>query len=204
MYSLFKLFYIVKVFLLINLLKNPYLGILIAFLNRGYKDLFMEWFALYVKSRHEFVALDELQKKGIATFLPSVKRWRLWKDRRKLIEFPLFPGYLFVNLSPGFEEFANVLKTRGAVTFISAEPGHPSSVSHEEINFLKLLIESGKELDIYPHLTEGACIRVRRGPLKGAEGVLMKKQDQHMLLVNIKLLGRSVGLKIYADDIENG
>lgn len=162
----------------------------------------MDWFALYVKSRYEFVTNGELQKKGIATFLPSVKRWRLWKDRRKLIEFPLFPGYLFVNLSPKFEEFTNVLKTRGAVTFVSAEPGHPAAVSHEEINSLKLLIESGNELDIYPYLKEGIWIRVRRGPLKGAEGVLIKREDQQIFLVNMHLLGRSVGIKIYADDIE--
>ena len=162
----------------------------------------MDWFALYVKSRHEFVTNGELQKKGIVTFLPSVKRLRLWKDRRKLIEFPLFPGYLFVNLSTKFGEFTNVLKTIGAVLFVSAEPGHPAVVSLEEINSLKLLLESGKEFDTYPYLKDGIRIRVRRGPLKGAEGVLIKKEDQHIFLINIHLLGRSVGVKIYGDDVE--
>jgi len=76
-------------------------------------------------------------------------------------------------------------------------------VPPEEISFLRLLIESGKELDIYPHIKEGAWVRVKRGSLKGAEGILEKKEDQYMFLVNIKLLGRSVGVKIYADDIES-
>ncbi len=164
----------------------------------------MDWFALYVKSRHEFVTNGELWKKGIETFLPSVKRWRQWRDRRKLIEFPLFPGYLFVYIYPNPEEFIKVLKTMGSVTFISAEPGHPLPVSPEEINSLKLLIGSGKEFDIYPNLKEGTLIRVARGPLKGAEGVLIKKEDQHIFLVNIKILGRSVGVKIYGDDVEAG
>ena len=163
----------------------------------------MEWFALYVKSRHEFITNGELRKKGVETFLPSVKMSRQWKDRRKLIEFPLFPGYLFVHIYPNPEEFINVFKTRGAVTLISAEPGHPAPVPPEEISFLRLLIESGKELDIYPHIKEGAWVRVKRGPLKGAEGILEKKEDQYMFLVNINLLGRSVGVKIYADDIES-
>lgn len=163
----------------------------------------MEWFALYVKSRHEFVANSELLKKGIETFLPSVKKWRQWKDRRKLIDFPLFPGYLFVHIYPNPEGFINVLKAKGVVTLVSSESGHPMPLQPEEISSLRLLIESGKELDIYPYLREGTWIRVRRGPLKGAEGILKKKEDQYMFLVNIKLLGRSVGVKIHADDIES-
>jgi transcriptional antiterminator NusG len=162
----------------------------------------MEWFALYVKSRHEFITDSELRKKGLETFLPSVKKLRHWKDRKKLIDFPLFPGYLFINIYPNPEEFINVLKTRGVVTLISLGSGHPMPVPPEEISSLKLLIESGKELDIYPYLQEGAYVRIRSGVLKGAEGVLKKKEDQYMFLVNINLLGRGVGVKIYADDIE--
>jgi transcriptional antiterminator NusG len=163
----------------------------------------MDWFALYVKSRHEFITNGELQKKGIETFLPSVRISRQWKDRRKLIDFPLFPGYLFVHIYPKPEEFFNVYKTTGVVKIISEERGHPSPLSYEEINSLRLLTDSGKELDIYPHIKEGMWVRVRRGSLKGAEGILEKKEDQYMFLVNINLLGRSVGVKIYADDIES-
>jgi len=165
--------------------------------------LFMEWFALHVKSRHEFVTNGELMKKGIETFLPSIKKWRQWKDRKKLIDFPLFPGYLFVHSYPNPEEFINVLKTKGAVTFISLESGNPTPVPSEEISSLKLLIENGKELDIYPHLKEGTWVRVKRGALKGAEGILKMKEDQYMFLINVRLLGRSVGVTIHADDIES-
>ena len=162
----------------------------------------MEWFVLYVKARHEFATNAELRKKGIETFLPSIKRWRQWRDRKKLIDFPLFPGYLFVHIFPNSEGFVNALRTRGAVNLISAELGRPTPVLPEEISSLRLLIESGKELDIYPHLKEGTWIRVRKGILKGAEGILEKREDQYLFIVNIKLLGKSVGAKIYADDME--
>jgi transcription antitermination factor NusG len=163
----------------------------------------MEWFALYVKSRHEFITNSELKKKGINTFLPSVKRWRQWKDRKKLIDFPLFPGYLFVHVYPHPEDFFNVLRTKGAINLVSSEAGYPTPVKSEEIDSLRLLIESGKELDIFPSLKEGTRVRVRRGPLKGAEGILRKKEDQYIFVVDLKLLGRSVGVRIYADDIES-
>jgi len=183
---------------------NLPLGIIIAFITKGKRGpIYMEWFALYVKSRHEFVTNGELQKKGIETFLPSVKKYRQWKDRRRLVDFPLFPGYLFVYIYPNQEKFINVLKTRGAVTLVSLESGRPTPVAPEEITSLRRLIGSGEELDIYHHLKEGTWVRVRRGPLTGAEGVLEKKEEHYMFLVNIKLLGKSVGVVIHADDIEN-
>ncbi|MEJ2685564.1 MAG: hypothetical protein P8Z71_14370, partial [Candidatus Sulfobium sp.] len=71
-----------------------------------------------------------------------------------------------------------------------------------EISSLKLLVESGEDFDIYPHLREGERVRVIKGPLAGAEGVLDVKSDQYRFLVNVELLGRSIGVNIYADDIE--
>jgi transcription antitermination factor NusG len=160
------------------------------------------WYAVYVKSRHEFVTRDELSRKGTETFLPSAKRLRRWKDRKKLVESPLFPGYLFVHIHPDNESYLNVLKVKGVVTLLSLEPGNPTPVPPEEINSLKLLLESGEELDIRPELKEGRRVRIRRGPLEGAEGVLERKESGNILLVNIELLGRSLGVKVYDDDVE--
>lgn len=162
----------------------------------------INWYALYVKSRHEFVTRGELAKKGIDTFLPVAKRMSQWRDRKKCIEFPLFPGYLFVHIPSSPETFLAVLKTRGAMRMLSLEPGNPTPISPEEIDSLRLLIESGKQFDVYPGLKEGNRVRVKRGPLAGAEGTLKVKNDQYMFLVNIELLGRSIGVTIYADDIE--
>jgi len=162
----------------------------------------LNWYAIYVKSRHEFVTEGELRRKGIETYLPSVKRLSRWKDRKKFIDFPLFSGYLFVHVQQRPEEFLNVLRTRGVVTLLSSEPGYPTPVPSEEIGSLRLLVESGKELDIYPDLKEGTRVRVKKGPLKSAEGILKKKEDQYIFLVNIELMGRSVGVKIYADEVE--
>lgn len=160
------------------------------------------WYALYVKSRHEFVTDGELQRKGINTYLPKAKKLRDWQDRTKFVEFPLFPGYLFVYLLSNPEEYLKVLKTKGAVTFVSLEPGNPTPVPPEEIHSLKILIESGEELNFYPNLKYGTRVRVRKGPLKGALGVLKDREDQFIFNVNVELLGRSIGVKINADNFE--
>ena len=143
-----------------------------------------------------------LLRKGIKTYLPLIERMQQWKDRKKCVEFPLFPGYLFVCVDPTPEEFLNVLRTRGAVNLVSMEPGSPTPVAPEEIDSLRILLESGEDFDIYPHLKEGMRVRINRGSLKGALGRLEGKKDKYTFLVGIELLGRSIGVKICADDIE--
>jgi transcriptional antiterminator NusG len=160
------------------------------------------WYALRVKSRHEFVSSEELTRKSIENFLPSVSRERQWKDRKKIVNFPLFPGYLFVHLEPQPEAFLNVLKTRGSVSFISLEPGQPTSVSTEEIVSLMAMLKSGEPLDVFPAFKEGTAVRVKHGPLSGIVGILAKREGRQMFLINIDILGRSVGLKICAEDVE--
>ena len=168
----------------------------------GVTTMELNWYALWVKSRHEFIARDELQKKGIETFLPSAMRQRQWSDRKKNVEFPVFPGYLFVYIEPRAEEFQRVIKTRGTVNLISLDPGHPTPVAPEEIQSLRSVIQSGRAFDVYPQFQEGTRVRIRRGPLEGAEGILANKEEQRLFFVNIEILGRSVGLKICPDDLE--
>ncbi len=161
-----------------------------------------QWYALRVRSRHEFVTYNELCRKGIEAYLPTVKKWSQWKDRKKLVEFPLFSGYLFANINIDSQEYFNTLKTKGAVNILSLEGGRPAPVAPDEIHSLRILVGSGEELDIYPHIEEGTKVMVKRGLLKGATGILTRKEANYVFSVEIVLLGKSVGAKVLADDVE--
>jgi transcription antitermination factor NusG len=143
-----------------------------------------------------------LVRKRVTAFSPAVQKISQWKDRRKLIKLPLFPGYLFVQVNTAPGAFTDVLKTRGVVAFVSLEPGKPTPVVPEEISALKLMIESGKEIDIYPRLKEGTRVRMKNGPLKNAEGIIDRRENDYHFVINIELLGRSVAVKLAAPDIE--
>lgn len=160
------------------------------------------WYAVYVKSRHEFVTYNELIQKNIETFLPLVKMLRYWRDRKKIIDAPLFPGYIFVYLPADPQYFLSVLRTKGVVRFVDYEYGKPAIVSSEEIKSLKILLNGDGNITVYPELHEGARVRIKRGPLTGAEGIIQRKEDHFIFLVNINILGRSVGVKLYGCDLE--
>jgi len=69
-----------------------------------------EWYVLRVKARHEKIVEKLLCEKRVTTFLPVREIQRKWSDRKKVLAFPLFPGYLFI-----FTEIAQkreILKTR--------------------------------------------------------------------------------------------
>ncbi len=162
----------------------------------------LNWYALYVKSRHEFTTLSELNRKGVGAYVPAIRKMRQWKDRAKYVEFPLFPGYVFVQILPNPEEFLRALRTRGAVRLLSFESARPVSIPDEEIESLRILLDSDEEINIFPHIKEGERVRIKGGPLKGAEGLLNRKENQYEFIVNIELLGRSIAVRVFGDYLE--
>ncbi|MDT7816044.1 MAG: transcription termination/antitermination protein NusG [Acidobacteriaceae bacterium] len=59
------------------------------------------WFAVYTISRHEKFVQAQLTAKQIQSFLPLYKVERRWRNGvRREIQYPLFPGYVFVCLGP--------------------------------------------------------------------------------------------------------
>jgi transcriptional antiterminator NusG len=165
-------------------------------------DQNLNWYALFVRSNHEFVMTAQLQRQGVEVFLPCIGRMRRWSDRDKLVQVPLFPGYLFVHVPRSAEVFLRILRWQGAISFVTQEPGKPVPVDAWEMESLRVMLQSGTHLDVYPHLCEGTRVLVTRGPLMGAEGILMQKNKDRLFLVNINILGRSVGTRIDADDLE--
>jgi transcription antitermination factor NusG len=160
------------------------------------------WYAVHTKSRHEFQAIERLNQKGINAFLPTVERLRKWKDRKKIISFPLFPGYLFVNISKDSQSILSVLKVKGVVRLLCTLPGEPDPIPDEQILSLQRLIENKAALDPYPYLNEGQKVRIIKGPLSGVEGILVEKLDKHLLVLSVDVLQHGVALTISASDVE--
>lgn len=168
----------------------------------GQSDPDYYWYALYVKAKHEFKVLERLTRSGIEVFLPYVERLSKWKDRKKLIQHPLFPGYIFVHIRRTHQDIMTVMKTEGVVRFLGFEPWNPEVIPEEQIYSLRRLIESKEQIDPYPYIREGQRVTIKRGPLTGVTGILVKKEDRHIFIISIDILKRSVAVKIDASDVE--
>lgn len=161
-----------------------------------------KWYAVHTRSRHEFQVFERLTMKGVEAFLPTVERLRKWKDRKKLIAFPLFSGYLFIYTTKSAQVILSVLKIKGVVRLLSSAPGIPDVIPDEQIISLKRLVENKEVLDPYPYLDEGQTVRIKKGSLSGVEGILVEKLGKHMLVLSVDVLRQGVALTINAADVE--
>lgn len=162
----------------------------------------LQWFALHVRARHEFQVWERLIRVGVEAFLPTIERLRRWKDRKKVVTFPLFPGYLFVHIPKRAQDILSVLKIKGVVRLLGSEPGVPDSIPDEQIISIKRVVEGKEALDPYPYLKEGHRVRIKNGPLAGVEGILVERLDHHMLVLSVDILRQGVALKIEALEVE--
>jgi transcription termination/antitermination protein NusG len=154
----------------------------------------VRWFALYTKSRHEKLVSRELEKKGIESFLPLRKVTRDWSDRKKIIEEPLFKGYLFVHMP--IKERWTVLNTVGAVRFIGKSAAEPIEVPEKELLTVRQFIESEIQVDPFPYLKEGQRVYVRSGPFKGTEGFVVRKDRHCRLVISLDVMMKSMSVVI--------
>ena len=156
------------------------------------------WFAVWTRSRHEATVRHQLSAKGIEAFLPTVTRWSRWKDRKKRIDWPLFPGYCFARFGAG--ETLPVLTCVGVVSLVSFE-GRPAPIEEHEIEGIRTLVESELRFDPCPLIPEGSLVEVVCGPLRGVVGRLVRKGSHARLVLSVGLIGQGVTVEVDAADV---
>jgi transcription antitermination factor NusG len=157
------------------------------------------WYAISVRPRHEKLVARYLEYRGLNYFLPVYRSVRRWKDRRKELDMALFPGYVFVNLN--LRNRLGVLQAPGVVQFVTFQ-GHPAALPDAEIRALESSMSAGLRPRPHPYLCQGARVRVKRGLLVGAEGIMIRRKERFRLVLSIDLIMRSVVLEVDEADVE--
>ncbi len=157
----------------------------------------LRWYAIYTRSRYEKRAHDWLQEYGVEVYLPLVKRWRIWSDRKKQVDMPLLPSYLFVKSQPGKpQQYFNILNTPGVVRFITFE-GMPAAIPESQINALKRLNSEGIDMEYMAECPPpGSLVKVVHGPMKGFTGEVVTIGNNKKLVLRLDTLDKCVSLQI--------
>jgi transcriptional antiterminator RfaH len=153
-----------------------------------------KWYAIYTRPRAEKQVWQRLVEAGIETFLPLHKTYRIWSDRKKLVERPLLSSYIFVKTKS--KHFPEVYKTSGVVKFVTFE-GHPVSIPQNQIDNLRLLINSNEEIEVSGEKFEkGDSVEVTGGSLIGVTGELVKIGSKNRFIIRIDSLEQNLILNI--------
>jgi len=163
-------------------------------LNIPKKIIEDKWYALYTRPRAEKQVYQRLTEEGIETFLPLQKTYRIWSDRKKLVEKPLLTSYLFVKTHS--KNFAIIFRTPGVVKFVSFE-GQPVAIPTNQIDNLRLLVNSDAVIEVSTeNFSQGDNVVVVSGSLVGLRGELIKIGHQNRVVVRIDRLDQNLILKI--------
>lgn len=148
----------------------------------------------YCASRAEKKASEMLEKSGYSTFLPLNKTLRQWSDRKKWVETPLFPGYIFVRCT--HTQISHVSSVQGIVGPLRLA-GKYGSLSEREVENIKQIILSGNPLETEAlNLIPGDPVLIDYGPLQGIKGTVLDQAGKQYFYVQIETLNQFIKIKI--------
>ncbi len=161
-----------------------------------------QWYAVYTRPHFERKVAARLAEKQVEHYLPVFNEVHQWQDRKKPVEVPVFPNYLFVRLVDSPSERLRVLVTSGVVRILGAEVQAEPVPDSQIVAVRRMLAGSSARCYRQPWLQAGTLVRVRRGPLKDLQGFLVRVKNHARLIVSIDLLAQSVATEIDVHDVE--
>ena len=154
------------------------------------------WFVVYTKPRHEKRIIRQLDQLGVCHFLPIIKTLRKWSDRKKYIDTPLFPSYIFVKLKDA-QTYFNTLDIEGILYYVR-NGKQIARISETIINNLRLIISNAiAPVEVSAELIRpGTVLRIKEGPFIGFCCEVIEHRGRQKMLVRIELLKRNIILDV--------
>lgn len=155
------------------------------------------WTVAHTLPRQEKALAETLLTLGIPCYLPLVPRVRYYGHRRRVVEMPLFPSYVFMLVRA--EQRWEALRSKRIAQVLLV---HDQSNLENELRQLDHAVRGEALLDPYPFLSEGTPVVVARGPMRGLEGLVELRRSPNRLVLNVSMLGQATSLEIDASLLE--
>jgi transcription antitermination factor NusG len=160
-----------------------------------------KWFAIQTRARHEKKVDTQLHEKGIESFLPLRNEKHRWSDRQKVVQQPLFSGYVFVHIADTLPVRKTVLTTIGVCWFVGNR-GVGLPIPDKQIQDIQTILNCAMPYSPFPYVRVGQRVRVRGGCLDGIEGILISQESDRTAVVSVELVRRSLAVRIDGYDLE--
>jgi transcriptional antiterminator RfaH len=154
------------------------------------------WYACYTRARHEKRVDAMLRERGVESYLPLIARERQWKDRKKLVDFAMFPSYVFARFA--LSAVHQVLTVPGVAALVKAD-GRPVAVDDEELEnvrrFATALRDGELDPEPRPFFAQGQWVEVTDGPFSGVRGIVV---EQRRVRVGLRAIGMGYDINVDA------
>ena len=160
------------------------------------------WYLIHSKPRQEYLARENLERQGYTTYLP-VTSLRRRKDCRTISEVgPMFPRYLFIQLSERTDDWRPIRSTFGVSGLIRFGQT-PAQVPEHLINDIRAR-EDKTGLCILPEreFKKGDKVRIAEGPFHGYEAIFQSKSAKDRVSLLLKIIQNSIHIELEKGSIE--
>jgi len=158
-----------------------------------------KWIAVYTKSRHEQIVINELSKKDIESYCPMFKERRQWSDRKKWVQFPLFRSYVFARIH--LKENIFVLQTIGVNKIVKFQ-NKISIIPDQVINDIKNIVDGGYKIQQVDYFIKGDEVSVVSGPLKGVNGIIQDLKGDRKLIMKVEAIRQAFSIEISPEKLK--
>jgi transcriptional antiterminator RfaH len=150
------------------------------------------WFVARTKPNGEQRALINLSRQGFHAFLPREERQQKRGRRQALVQRPLFPGYVFLELDLDRPGWAAVNNTFGVLRLVSLQDGIPSALPRGAVE--ELLERTDEQGLLLPpeEIEVGSHMRVVQGPFANWVAEVVAAPDDARISLLLDLMGRKV------------
>ena len=161
------------------------------------------WSPVFTLPRNEKKLCGILSGSGIPVYLPLRRHVNIQpvisKGKnycyKRVLHIPMFPGYIFVNVTP---ETRTELRGNRSVLRILDVSEYQEDVLVEELNLIRELekISEDEDIDVINGIRRGKRVKFIGGAFAGWEGVVLSVDGKDgMVSVNITSIDTSVSLK---------
>jgi transcriptional antiterminator RfaH len=149
------------------------------------------WYLIYTRPRHEKKVVAQLEERRIVSYLPTTKNFRQWHDRKKEIEAPLFPSYVFVYVN-SMTEYYLALEPDSVLQYVRF--GRQVAVVRDSVvKGIQILATTCAAVEVQDHsLLPGIHTTINFGPLAGLECEVVEVKGRQRIVVRVSLLQREV------------
>ena len=155
------------------------------------------WRVAHTKARNEKAFAWVLAKNEIQYFLPLREKVSVRGGRRLKSLLPLFSGYVFFCANEEQRHTALTSNRIAQVIEVIDQVG-----LKDELSQIHVALCSGLPVDPHPHLKNGDRCRVVGGPLRGAEGFVVRRKNVCQVVLQVSILGQAAGVEIDTDLVE--
>lgn len=156
-------------------------------------DSSLRWYAVYTWARHEKAVARHFDDRGLTYFLPLYQATHRWNKRSSRVSLPLFPGYVFVRT--GIQDRFKPLQVPGVLHYVGTG-AVPCPIANDEIDALKKILVSGRDVGPHPYLTAGQPVRISAGPLAGLCGIIQRTKSGNRFVVSVETIKQSIAIEL--------